>query len=111
MKAILFNRSLGFAILFVLAEALHAQTCAGGAGGGMDATGNECNDARPQMENTAGQNTARIVAPAAANVAAPKVSTAMHASSATSLLKGTTLREPIDTRRLRRVSPPQRAGA
>ena len=33
--------------LFSLSGTLHAQVCTGGAGGGMDATGNECSDSGP----------------------------------------------------------------
>ena len=38
-KALMFSLSLGA----VLAGPVHAQVCSGGAGGGMDATGNQCN--------------------------------------------------------------------
>ncbi len=37
-------RTLAFAAAFVLAGAVHAHDCTGGADGGMDATGNQCNE-------------------------------------------------------------------
>ena len=53
MKTNLFNQSFCFAALIAFAEVLHAQGCAGGVGGGMDATGNECSDPRWQTSNVA----------------------------------------------------------
>ena len=35
---------LAFAAVMALSFAAHAHDCSGGAGGGMDATGNQCND-------------------------------------------------------------------
>ena len=35
--------------LLCLSGTLHAETCSGGAGGGMDVTGNECNDSLPEV--------------------------------------------------------------
>ena len=35
---------LAFAAAMALSFATHAHECSGGAGGGMDATGNQCND-------------------------------------------------------------------
>lgn len=36
-------RTLAFAAVFLFAGAVHAHDCTGGADGGMDATGNQCN--------------------------------------------------------------------
>lgn len=98
MKARLFNHSLGFAVLIAFAQVLHAQSCAGGAGGGMDATGNECSDARWQTNDTS-----RIVVPVTGS-AARTLSAGAHRPASH---KGTTLREPADKRRFRRVSRPR----
>jgi hypothetical protein len=76
MKINVFNQSLCFAVLIVFTQALHAQSCAGGVGGGMDATGNECSDAR-WLTNDA----ARIVLPTASTEAAPNVRSAERPAS------------------------------
>lgn len=38
------RRALFFTALFCSTGTLHAQVCSGGGGGGMDITGNDCND-------------------------------------------------------------------
>jgi hypothetical protein len=35
--------AFGLAAAIAISQSLHAQSCSGGAGGGMDATGNQCN--------------------------------------------------------------------
>jgi hypothetical protein len=62
------DHALCFAILIAISEALHAQSCAGGVGGGMDATGNECSDSRWQTDYTA-----PVAVPIAVITAAPNV--------------------------------------
>jgi hypothetical protein len=48
-----FSRSLCLLAAIAFAQAVHGQTCAGGVGGGMDATGNECNHAVWQLADSA----------------------------------------------------------
>lgn len=50
--------AFGLATAMVFSQSLHAQSCSGGADGGMDATGNQC--------NTPGNIATRAVAPVAA---------------------------------------------
>ena len=67
---------LCFAILIVSSGALRAQSCAGGVGGGMDATGSECNDPRWQTDDIA-----LIARPGTAIAAAPNGRAVEHPPS------------------------------
>ena len=42
--------ALGLATAIASSQSLHAQSCSGGADGGMDATGNQCNTHRSVVE-------------------------------------------------------------
>jgi len=63
-----FDHALCLAGLIAFSGALHAESCAGGVGGGMDATGNECNDASWQTDASAS-----VASPVAAPTVAPNV--------------------------------------
>ncbi len=65
-----FDHALCLAGLIAFSGALHAESCAGGVGGGMDATGNECNDARWQTDASASVASPVVAPTVAPNAAA-----------------------------------------
>ena len=82
------TRGLGIAWLAVTGGAL-AQTCSGGADGGMDATGCLCNDSRG-VASPAAFSAERIAPAAAARATAPAVKRAKRrtpANAMTALVK------------------------
>jgi hypothetical protein len=70
------DHALCFAILVAFSGVLHAQSCAGGVGGGMGATGSECSDASWQTDGTA-----LIARPIAAVATVPNVRSVEHPAS------------------------------
>jgi hypothetical protein len=79
------------AAALVLAASAHAQDCSGGKDGGMDATGNECNQPAP-------------IVPAAQT---PAKSVAARPTTAAARPATTSIRTPSKSDRLARVTTPQ----
>jgi hypothetical protein len=79
------------AAALVLAASAHAQDCSGGKDGGMDATGNECNQPAPIV--AAAQPPAKSVS------ARPTIAAARPVT--------TSIRTPNKSDRLARVTTPQ----
>src|SRR5690349_6927308 len=50
------GRTTLFAVLLASSAVVHAQTCSGGANGGMDATGNQCNTPQTYFDREAASN-------------------------------------------------------
>jgi hypothetical protein len=76
-------RTIVFAAGTALAASVAAQTCSGGAGGGMDATGSQCNDASFTAATVGvAQAAGKAVAPSVVRDTRSKSSAAARAPSA-----------------------------
>ena len=73
-------KSIVFAAAMLMAGTVHAHDCSGGAGGGMDATGNDCGVVADVITSTEGAPAAAAHHPAATEAAK---TTPSHPSVAT----------------------------